>query len=179
MAIGQGYVLVTPLQLAMAYCGIATGKIMKPHILKEVKNPVGDVVAKFDPEEISTPDVDPTLLGIIQDALHGVATEGKSVSPIIKQYGIDCAVKTGTAEVAGKNEFAWTVAYGPYTKPKYVCAVIIEEGGGGAAVATPVAAQVLKAAMESAEGKLKDDVQFVPGSTGRSVKISAKSQRTD
>lgn len=106
MAIGQGYVLVTPLQLALGYCGIASGKIMKPHLLKEVKNSVGDVVAKFEPQEIGTPDVDAGNLSVIQDALHGVATEGKTVAPTIKEIGVNCACKTGTAEVAGKNDFA-------------------------------------------------------------------------
>ena len=106
MAIGQGYVLVTPMQLALGYCGIATGRLMKPHLLKEVKNGVGDVVAKFEPEEIGKPDVDPGHLAVIQDALYGVANENKSVAPIIKSYGINCACKTGTAEVAGKRDFA-------------------------------------------------------------------------
>lgn len=106
MAIGQGYVLITPLQLALGYCGIATGKIMKPHLLKEVKNDVGDVVAKFEPEEISSPDVDPSYLSAMQDALHGVAKENKSVAPIMKNYQYECGIKTGTAEVAGKKEFS-------------------------------------------------------------------------
>lgn len=106
MAIGQGYVLITPLQLAVAYGGIATGKLMKPHILKEVKNSVGDVVAKYQPEEISTLDIDMSHMDIIRDALHGVCVENSSVAAIFKQHNLDAAVKTGTAEVAGKNDFA-------------------------------------------------------------------------
>lgn len=106
MAIGQGYVLITPIQLAVGYCGIATGKLMKPHLLKEVKNDVGNVVAKFTPETLSDLDVDPSHLEIIRDALHAVGQENSSVSPIVKSVGIDCAIKTGTAEVAGKNDFA-------------------------------------------------------------------------
>ena len=179
MAIGQGYVLITPIQLAMAYGAIATGKLMKPHLLKEVKNGVGDVVAKFDPEEVGTPDVDPANLAVIQDALRGVANENKGVAPIMKQFNLDCACKTGTAEVAGKNDFAWTAAYGPADKPKYVVTCIIEEGGGGSGAATPVAAEILRAAIDAAEGKLPDEVAYVAGSTGRSVKIAANSQRTD
>ena len=106
MAIGQGYVLITPLQLALGYAGVATGKIMKPHLLKEVRNDVGDVVAKFDAEEICTPDVDASYLAAVQDALHGVSTENSSVAPIMKAYDYQCAIKTGTAEVAGKREFS-------------------------------------------------------------------------
>ena len=180
MAIGQGYVLVTPLQLAMGYAGIATGKIMRPHLLKEVKNGVGNVVAKYEPQEISTPDVDPENLAAVQDALHGVGKENSGVSGSVSSAGLDCGIKTGTAEVAGKADFAWTACYAPFDKPKYVCTCIVEEGGGGADAATPIATKVLRAALDALEGKLKDEVGYVQGSTGRSVKIAAgSSQRTD
>ena len=106
MAIGQGYVLITPIQLAIAYGALATGKLMTPHILKDVKNEVGDSVAKFEPEVLGIPDVDANHLEVIKDALHGVATENSSVAPIFKSHNIDAAAKTGTAEVAGKNDFA-------------------------------------------------------------------------
>ena len=178
MAIGQGYVLITPIQLAVAYASLATGKLMVPHLLKEVKNDNGDVVAKKQPEVLGIPDVDPAHLRIIRDALHGVGTENTSVSAIMKAANLDAAIKTGTAEVAGKNDFSWTAAYAPYDNPKYAVACIIEEGGGGSAAATPVAASVLKAALDARDNKL-NDVAFIPGSTGKSVKISATKGRTD
>ena len=59
LVIGQGDVLVTPLQMAVAYGGIATGRIMRPHLLKEVRNETGDVVLQFEPEVVAEPDVDP------------------------------------------------------------------------------------------------------------------------
>ena len=181
MAIGQGYVLITPIQLAVAYGAIATGKLVKPHLFKEVKNDVGNVVSKFESEEIGKPDVSREHLEIIRDALHGVATENASVSAIFSSLGLDAAAKTGTAEVAGKNDFAWTAAYAPYDKPKYVATCIIEEGGGGSGAATPVIANVLKAAVDSMDGKLNlDDIGYIGGSTGRSVAISSKGgSRTD
>lgn len=181
MAIGQGYVLITPIQLAVAYGGIATGKLMKPHLLKEVKSDVGVTVAKFNNEELGRPDVNLHHLNVIRDALHGVATENSSVASSFKEVDLDAAAKTGTAEVAGKNDFGWTAAYAPYDKPKYVAACIIEEGGGGAGAATPIVSKVLKAAIDSRDGKLnKDDIQYVAGSTGRSVPIvSSGGNRTD
>lgn len=180
MAIGQGYVLITPIQLAVAYGAIATGKLVKPHLLKEVKNDVGDVVAKFNPESLGTPDVDLKDLEIIRDALHGVATENFSVASNFKKFNLDVAAKTGTAEVAGKNDFAWTAAYAPYDKPKYVVSCIIEEGGGGSDAATPVAAEVLRAAIDFKDGVLnKDEIGFIAGSTGKSVPIAVNSKRTD
>lgn len=56
---------------------------------------------------------------------------------------------------------------------------IIEEGGGGSSAATKPCLDILKAALDAKEGKLDQNIQFVPGSTGRSVKIPKKSQRTD
>lgn len=179
MAIGQGYVLITPLQLAVAYGAIATGKLMTPHLLKEVKNGVGDVVAKYDTKEIGQPDVDLHNLKIIQDALHGVGIENSGVATFCKQANLDCAIKTGTAEVAGKRDFAWTACYGPFDNPKYVVTCIVEEGGGGSSSATPIATKVLKAAIDAKNGVLPDNVGYIQGSTGKSVKISQKSQRTD
>ena len=106
MAIGQGYVLITPIQLAVAYGAIATGKLMKPHLYKELKNDIGSTVAKFEPEEIGKPDVNAEHLSIIQDALHGVAHENSGVASSFLGAELDAAAKTGTAEVAGKNDFA-------------------------------------------------------------------------
>lgn len=106
MAIGQGYVLITPIQLAVAYGAIATGKLMKPHLYKELKNDIGSTVAKFEPEEIGKPDVNPEHLSIIQDALYGVAHENSGVASSFLGAELDAAAKTGTAEVAGKNDFA-------------------------------------------------------------------------
>ncbi len=106
MAIGQGYVLVTPIQLALGYAAIATGKLVKPHLLKEVKNDENMTVAKHHVEYIGTPNVNQTHVDIIKDALHGVAKENGGVSPAFNEVGIDAACKTGTAEVAGKNDFA-------------------------------------------------------------------------
>ncbi len=55
MVIGQGDVLVTPMQVAVAYGAIATGNLMKPHLLKEVRNASGGVVRSFEPEVVGSP----------------------------------------------------------------------------------------------------------------------------
>lgn len=107
MAIGQGYVLITPIQLAVAYGAIATGKLMKPHLLKSVKNDGGNDVATKQPEVIDKPDVDPKHLQLVRDALHGVGTEGESsASAEFLKAELNAAAKTGTAEVAGKGDYA-------------------------------------------------------------------------
>lgn len=182
MVIGQGYVLVTPLQIAVAYGSIATGKLMKPHLLKEVRNAGGDVAVSFKPEVVTTPDVDPTQLGIMRDALRGVAVENADIATPLRAQGLDpttVACKTGTAEVAGKNDYAWFACYAPYDNPKFVVVCVVEEGGGGSATGAPLGAEVLAATLANDTGNLSD-IGRVAGSTGKSIAYKGPaSGRTD
>lgn len=156
MVIGQGYVLVTPIQVARAYAGIATGKLLKPHLLQEVKNSLGETVVSFETVENGTLDVSEDNFEIIRDALHGVATENSTVSQIFNKYSWSAAAKTGTAEVAGKQDYAWFACYAPYDNPKYSLAFIVEEGGSGGSTAGPIAAEVMDVALQYSEGSLED-----------------------
>ncbi|BAK44383.1 penicillin-binding protein 2 [Eggerthella sp. YY7918] len=180
MSIGQGYVLVTPLQMAVAYGAIATGKLMKPHLLKEVRNEGETPVATFDPVEVSTPDVPLENLNIMRDALHGLVNEGVDVSHLFAKYGIDGACKTGTAEYSDDVDTAWFACYAPFDDPKYVVTCVVEHGGGGAAVAAPVAVEMLAAALSCDDGSLTE-VGPIAGSTGKSdVHVSGPTgSRTD
>ena len=72
MIIGQGDVLVTPLQVACAYAGVATGRIMRPHLLKEVRNSEGETVVTYEPVVERTPEVTEAHLAYVRDALHGM-----------------------------------------------------------------------------------------------------------
>ncbi|MDO4501653.1 MAG: penicillin-binding protein 2 [Coriobacteriia bacterium] len=180
MAIGQGDVLISPLQLAVAYGGIATGKLMKPHLLKEVRNSQGDVVVSFEPEVVAEPDVQEQHLKTVREALHGVATENEAVAALFSRYGIDAAAKTGTAEVQGKGDYAWFACYAPYEDPKYVVTCVVEQGGGGSAVAAPLGSKIMNYALQYDKGKLKD-VKSVAASSGTSVAAdpSSSSGRMD
>ncbi len=180
MVIGQGYVLTTPLQIAVAYGAVATGKIMKPHLLKEVRNSTGDVVASFEAEVVSEPDIPSDNLDFMRDALHGVATDNAEIATLFNAHGIDAACKTGTAEVAGKDDFAWFACYAPYDDPKYIVACVVEEGGGGSAVGAPLGVELLASVLAYDEGTLAD-MGSIAGSTGKTVarKSSGSTGRTD
>lgn len=182
MSIGQGYVAVTPIQMAVGYAAIATGKILKPHVLKEVKNSDGDSVLTKGEEVASVPDVSEDHLNVMRDALHGVSNEDSAVSRQFNKYGIDGASKTGTAEVEGKGDFAWFACYAPYDNPQYVVACVVEEGGAGAEAACPVSVEVLAAALEYEAGTIDRGLEYIPGSLGVTVDtsgISISSGRTD
>lgn len=180
LVIGQGDLLVTPMQVACAYAAIATGHTMKPHLLKEVRNGEGDVVVTYEPEVSLTPEVTEGHLAYVRDALHDMIKKSQSVGPLFADAHIDAAGKSGTGERQDRNDTAWFVAYAPYDDPKYVVACVVEDGGGGSETAAPVVAEVMEALMKSQEGKSDVKLERLPGSTGQSVEISVSSDsRTD
>ena len=145
MVIGQGDVLITPLQLVTAYSGIASGRLLKPHVLYEVMNKDGQVVIpeKVKPSDFS-PEVSPTNLKIMRDALRLAVTDG-GVSAVFSGFPVNMAAKSGTGETGSeqRDDYAWFVAYGPFEDPKYCCACVIEQGGGGSAIAGPPVREVM------------------------------------
>ncbi len=163
MVIGQGYVLVTPIQVARAYAAVATGRLLRPHLLKEARNSLGDTVLSFDTVEDSKPDVTEANYKIIRDALHGVSTENSSISSALSGYSWSSASKTGTAEVAGKEDMAWFSMYAPYEDPQFALTVCVEEGGSGGTVGAPVAVQVMDAAIQSAAGSFEEEMTAISG----------------
>ncbi|MEC4175461.1 penicillin-binding protein 2 [Adlercreutzia sp. R21] len=181
MIIGQGDVLVTPLQIAAAYGGVATGQIMKPHVLREVRNGEGETVVTYQPEVVRVPEVNEGHLNYVRESLHDMVRESKSVGPLFEELGIDAAGKSGTGEKAGQDgDTAWFVAYAPYNDPKYVVACVVEQGGGGSATAAPVVAEVMSALIASQEGVSDVEVGRIAGSTGQSVELTVdSSSRTD
>lgn len=182
MIIGQGDVLITPLQLAVAYGAIATGKLVKPHLLKEVKNGEGDVVFQAQPEVIAEPDVDQAHLEYVRDSLHDMIAQSHDAWESFASRDLDAAGKSGTSEHTDRQDDAWFVAYAPYEDPKYVVACIIEEGESGAKTAGPIVAKVLAALFKSdAEDPASLDVPHIAGSSGKSVavKVAGGSSRTD
>ncbi|MEG0070621.1 MAG: penicillin-binding protein 2 [Raoultibacter sp.] len=162
MVIGQGYVLTTPMQLAVGYGALATGKLVKPHVFKEARNSEGGVVVSTQITEMGTPEATAANYALLRDALHGVCQEDVTVSGQFASRGIDAAGKTGTAEVLGKEDMGLFVCYAPYDKPKYVIACVVEEGKGGAAAASPVSAEVMEAALKAQAGSLAVTLETIP-----------------
>ncbi|MCL2756749.1 MAG: penicillin-binding protein 2 [Coriobacteriia bacterium] len=132
MCIGQGDMLVTPLQLANGYATIARGSAIKPHIFHKVVNKEGETIITHRPTPSDVqPQYDQVHLNRVIDGLKRVIVREKIFNPI----PVVLAGKSGTAEVANKDEYAWFVAYGPVNDPQYCVACVIEEGGGGSASA--------------------------------------------
>lgn len=143
--VGQGEVLVTPLQLAMAYAALANGgTLYSPRIAKAVIGPDGRVVKRITPPVVRRLDVDPRILRYIADALADVPTAGTAKGAFAGfPYGtVPVAGKTGTAEVLGKQNTSWFASFGPVGDPRYAVVVMIEQAGQGGQIAAPAVRQI-------------------------------------
>jgi penicillin-binding protein 2 len=148
MAIGQGDILTTPLQMAYAYAGLANGgKFVKPHLMQKLEDEDGKVVKQTQPETVAEVQLDPNNTSFVTQALTGVV-QGKGTAAAT--FGgfpvqmVPVAGKTGTSEIAGKQPTAWFVCFAPANDPQYVVAVAIEQGGHGGESAAPVARRILE-----------------------------------
>lgn len=152
-SIGQGDVLVTPLQLASAYAAVANGGTLhRPHVGGRVLRGDGTVVRTIDPEPLSTLPLQPAELQAIRTGLrrvvHGPDGTAESAFTGFPLDRISVAGKTGTAEMKPRVPYAWFVAYAPADDPRYVVAVMVEEGGGGSQTAAPIVRRILEAAFD-------------------------------
>jgi penicillin-binding protein 2 len=132
MSIGQGYTLVTPVQMAnMIAMVVNDGKIYRPHILKEIRDPVsGAVERSVQNEVIHESNIDPAIFERVRQDMRGVISEGTARFPLnIKSVQI--AGKTGTGEVGLQDRWhSWFAAYAPYDaerkEDRVVVSVIVE-----------------------------------------------------
>lgn len=139
-SIGQGYINVTPLQLAAGYAALANGgTLYSPRIGEEVLSPTGHVVQKITPPVDGHLPASGATLAYIRNALRGVVTSGTAAGtfggfPLGK---VCVAGKTGTAQVFGKNSTSVFASFAPCNNPKYVAVVMIPDSGFGADVSGP------------------------------------------
>ncbi len=143
MAIGQGDILATPLQIASLYAGIAgDGNIYKPRVVKSIVGLDGREIRDLPKEKIAEYGLTASQMGAIKEGLRRVVTSG-TAKEAFAGMAIPISGKTGTSEVFGKDDFAFFAAYAPSDDPRYVVAVVIEQGGHGGSAAAPTARQIL------------------------------------
>ncbi len=133
MCIGQGDILITPLQLAYGFAGIAGKRLVTPHIFNQVTDENGEVVVAYEPKiPQSQPFFKPEHIARVEDGLRRVVVRNGSFDVL----PVEVAGKTGTAEVkSAKADFSWFVGYAPYDKPKYCVACLVEQAGMGSSAA--------------------------------------------
>lgn len=143
VSIGQGDVLVTPLQMAAAVSSIANGgALLKPHLVSKITDENGRVVKEFGPETARKINIDDSQLGIVREGMRGAVTEGSAW--FLNDLPIKVAGKTGTAQVTStfRKTNAWFTGFAPYDNPEIALAIVIEGAGEGSSAAVPVAKEV-------------------------------------
>jgi len=111
-------------------------------VLKEVLDSEGVPIRTQAAEVLSQTGVSDKSLAVMKRGLVDVTEEGTARGSFVG-FDVTVAGKTGTAEVKGKDDYAWFVAFAPAKNPRYAVAVVIEQAGHGGAVAAPVARNVL------------------------------------
>jgi penicillin-binding protein 2 len=149
MSIGQGDLLVTPLQLAAAFGSLTNGgTLQRPHIGLRIQSAEdGRVLKQFSPNgPIGRVPFDPGTLGAIRAALQHVPSSGTAAGAFagFPLSSVPVAGKTGTAEVAGEQPHSWFAAAAPAGNPEYVVVAVVEEGGHGSEVAAPIVRRILE-----------------------------------
>jgi len=164
-SIGQGFVLVSPIQAAQMMSVVANGgHFFRPVLLKQTRNRETGAVKVSAPEPGRTITLNADALRQVREALAGVVAEPGGTAHGAATPLATVAGKTGTAQViaqkvAGRKlsessqDHAWFVAYAPVDNPKIAVAVVVEHGGHGGAAAAPVARKVIEEFMKNADPK--------------------------
>ncbi len=160
-AIGQGYVTVTPLQLANAYVALANGgTLYAPKIGEALLSPSGKVVERINPTVVRKLPVASSTLAYIRTALQGVVTSGTAAGAFagFPLNQVCVAGKTGTAQIMGKVATSVFASFAPCQDPKLVVVVMLPDSGYGADAAAPA----VRAIWDGIYG-LEGDTAALPG----------------
>jgi penicillin-binding protein 2 len=148
IAIGQGDMLATPLQVAVWTAAIANdGVLNKPRLLREVLNQDRKVIYTPEAEQLINSGISLEYLQEVQAGMRENVTSEKGSGRSLQSLPITAAGKTGTSQFDGsdpKRTHAWYTAYAPYEDPQIVIAVLVEAGGEGHAAAVPIVKNALQ-----------------------------------
>lgn len=160
VAVGQGYLNTTPLQLASLISAVANGgKLYVPKVVERVEDIHGVTVKAYPPKEKGRANISEMTLRIIQEALLGAVNEPGCTGGAAALKQVKVAGKTGTAQVVRMapdfkrgemnrlpvkfRDHAWFVAYAPFEDPQIAVSVLVEHGGYGGTAAAPIAKRVI------------------------------------
>jgi penicillin-binding protein 2 len=171
ISIGQGFNLVTPLQLVNAYSAFANGgTLWRPHLIKRIELTDGSIYKEFLPGKKSEFALSKRTIDILGRALWGVVNEAGGTGSAARRLNSDVCGKTGTSQVVGlpqsdkarrdkkisafQRDHALFVCFAPLKNPEIAIVVIAENAGHGGSVAAPIARKMLDVYFEGKK-KLK------------------------
>jgi len=143
LSIGQGYILVTPIQMLDLISAVANGGyLVRPHLVKKIVDKNGNTVFNFTPEKVKKIPISKSTLEFLHEALAGVVKRGtgwRAANKVVKIAG-----KTGTAQLAGdKNPHNWFIGYAPADNPKLSIVVLVENKEEEISIAPQIAGRIL------------------------------------
>ncbi len=152
LAIGQGFLQTTPIELAVFYSALANqGKIYRPYLVREIRDSIqGQLIQRFEPELVREVPISVDSFDTVHQGMLAVVNRG--TARVLRKYGLPIAGKTGTVQTASKKkgvDHSWFAGFAPYGAPveeQVVVVVFIEYGIAGSYSAAPVAGEVWKAA---------------------------------
>ncbi|TDB89091.1 penicillin-binding protein 2 [Actinomadura sp. KC216] len=175
-SVGQGDVLVTPLQLARAYAAIANGgRLVVPRLGVAVMRPDGTVVQRIQAPPAPRLPVDQKVIKYIRKALGDVPKQGTAAGAFggFDMKTVEVGGKTGTAEVYGKEDTSWFASIGPMKKPRFAVVAMVSQGGTGASTAAPAVREIWEAMYGTKDrppllkdGRLPSELPALPGGEG-------------
>jgi len=143
LSIGQGYLLLTPLQVQNVITAIAAdGEIYKLHLVKKIISADGNTVKEIKPEIYRKLNISPDTFKIVKEGLRQTILKGTGWRANIKELAV--AGKTGTAENPQGETHAWFIGFAPYENPEVCITVFLENGGEGGEAAAPIARAMLE-----------------------------------
>ena len=151
MSIGQGAVLVTPMQVARFMSAVANGGVLwRPRLVQRVERSERGVVWADRGQVSGHVELSPVVWAFLRQSMWAVVNDG-GTGVGARIPGLDIAGKTGTAQMVAKSradkgqDHAWFAAFAPAKAPEVVVVVLVERGGKGGQVAAPIARKILNA----------------------------------
>ncbi len=143
-AIGQGDVLVTPLQVANFTAAVANGgKLMEPHLVSTLLDSNNNIIKEIAPKIIREKFINSENIKIVQEGMRQTVLAGSARS--LQTLPVAAAGKTGTAQWSNKKApHAWFTGFAPYDNPSFVITILVEEGREGSTVAVPIAREIMQ-----------------------------------
>ncbi|MSN24418.1 MAG: penicillin-binding protein 2 [Geobacter sp.] len=171
VSIGQGYVLMTPIQLASMIGTVANeGTIYRPHLVKRIVDADGKPLRETKPEVIGKTTFSKEAYRLVKQGLYAVVNEAGGTGAQARLYDVKVAGKTGTSQVVKMRDsklgtpyqyrdHALFVAFAPFDKPEIAVAVVVEHGEHGGSAAAPIAGRILRAYFDGKKPAQKEPAE--------------------
>lgn len=156
-SIGQGALLVTPIQMAIFTAALANGgQLYRPRVVTDLLNDEGRSVRTFPPSIVAALNLDRRHLRVMHEGMRKVIMSPQGTGRLARIPGVDAAGKTGTAEYGRKEEgrkIGWMIAYAPYDRPAVALVVMVEDAVSGGVTVAPLVRTILAGIFSSTNGE--------------------------